>query len=242
MIEINHLSYKIKQKTIIDDITMRLSPGKIYALMGPNGVGKTTFFRCLSGIYEADAGTITLRGKEIDPSSREWKQNISLVPDQNALFDELTIQEHLKLVCAIYNVGTDEAHRRIEKLIRLFDLKEYRHYQSKNLSFGFNKRLAIALSLLYNAGLFLFDEPLSGLDAGSINLFNRILTFLKDKGKTVLICSHYISLMQNVCDVIHELYDAKIVNTIDKDRQDPVRFAKTYSLDNEGKPELTWIG
>jgi ABC-type multidrug transport system ATPase subunit len=185
----------------LEGITIELSAGSLSLVTGPNGAGKTSLLRCLAGLDPHDAGTIELDGVVVDVASTTWKSAVALVPDDNALFGELSVEEHAELACILAAVPREEARDRIAPLLELLSLTPYRARRSGELSFGYRKRLAIALSLLQPATLYLFDEPLVGLDVPALELFRGILGLLRDRGRIVVVASHITAPLASLADL-----------------------------------------
>lgn len=170
MLEIIELKKAFGKKTVLDRLSISLKPG-VWALYGPNGSGKSTLLRILWGEMRADSGQILWEGKAIKPADRAWKANISIVPDDDALIEGLSLQENLRLWGILNNVPRAEIDERTNLLVKLLRLEQAAGARDVGeLSRGNRKRLSIAMTLLRDASLYLMDEPFASLDAESIGI------------------------------------------------------------------------
>lgn len=218
--EIDALTCRIGGTTILDELTAECPDGGITVLIGPNGAGKTTLLRCLWGDLPAVPARITLGGRTVDPASVDWKREVGVVPDSDALFAELTVGEQLALAGTLFGIRGDRQKERVDSLIEAFGLSDHRDALGKELSAGLRKRLAIALSLVHAPRLILLDEPLNSLDyAGGETLF-ALLRFLRSVGRTVVVSSHSIAALLLVADRVLEIDHGRIVNSVDVDGND----------------------
>lgn len=177
--EIVGLSYEIGRTAILHNLSTECPDGWITAIAGPNGAGKTTLLRWLCGALLPNTASFIFGGRMVDPSATEWKKVVGIVPDSDALFGELTVEEQVGLTATLFGIGDDEQKERVQSLIDLFELSDRRNALGRELSAGMRKRLAIALSLVHAPQLFLLDEPLNSLDyAGGETLF-ELLLFLR---------------------------------------------------------------
>jgi ABC-type multidrug transport system ATPase subunit len=194
MIELQDLRIDIEEHTILDGASARLDSGEVVALIGENGAGKTTLLRALAGLIPLARGRVALDGEPRKTTSPEWMSDVSYVADKNDLFPELSAREHFEVLRRLWDVGKDETLKREDRLLSLLGIPDNEaDTQAKYLSFGYQKRLAIALSLFTPRVLFLFDEPFNGLDINSMAIFEAIVAYLRAAGKIVLISTHNVA-------------------------------------------------
>lgn len=214
---IERVTCRIGRRTILYELSAECPEGGVTVLVGPNGAGKTTLLRCLSGDLPPDPGVITFRGRQVDLASPGWQRIVGVVPDSDALFGELTVEEQMELTATLFGVRNDDQRERVASLIEVFGLSDHRDAFAKELSSGLRKRLAIALSLIHAPELFLLDEPLNSLDyAGGETLF-ELLRFLRKVGRTVVVSGHSIAALLLVADRVIEIAQGRIVNSVDID-------------------------
>lgn len=178
----------------LDNISFCVPKGKITGLIGSNGSGKTTSLKCLLGFYDDYIGTITIDGessKEIIDS----QQLISYIPDKTVLYEELTVNEHFSFISAMY--GSED---RIDNLIDKFSLSPHLDKFPHELSKGTAQKVLIGCALLRNFDILVADEPFEGLDPIQIVVVKNIFEELRDSGKTILVSTHLLSIIEPICD------------------------------------------
>lgn len=213
MLDIDHLKWTRSGKLVLDDVSLSFAPGTLTLVTGPNGAGKTSLLRCVSGLERRDQGVIRLDDTVVDVASETWKASVALVSDDNALFPELTVEEHATLACIMAGVGRDESARRIDPLLGLFSLDRFRDRRSAELSFGYRKRLALALSLLHPVKIYLFDEPLVGLDAAALDVLQSLLGLLRARDRIVIVASHIIAPLAALSDATVRMENGRVGTT-----------------------------
>jgi ABC-type multidrug transport system ATPase subunit len=213
MLEIDRLGCARGGARVLEAINYSFPAASMTLVTGPNGAGKTTLLRCIAGLEPHDSGRIVHDGHVVDVGSQDWRASVAMVPDDNALFPELTAEEHVALACALAGVSRDQTQERVVPLLELFSLETYRHHWSGELSFGYRKRLAIALALVQPAAIYLLDEPLVGLDAASLDVFRSVLALLRARGKIVIVASHITAPLADIADTVVGMRDGRAVGT-----------------------------
>ncbi len=199
----------------LNDLSLVFPDGRISALIGSNGAGKTSLLRYLSGQIQPVEGFTLFEGSKIDLRSNDWRAKLGIVPDDDALFTELTVSEQLALAATCYGLTEAEGQNRIEKLLSLFDLGEKRDALGRELSAGMKKRVSLALALIHGPRVFLMDEPLNALDYISGETFFRLLATLKDAKRTVIISGHHVAALIRVADRVIELEKGRLKACVD---------------------------
>lgn len=213
--EVSGLTYAAHDSLILDNLSAQFPDGQITALIGPNGAGKTTMLRCLSGELRARSGVVRFGNSEVDLQSDAWKFTTGVVPDSDALFEELTVSEQLRLAATLFGIRGGEQDVRVRSLIELSGLSDRHDALGGELSAGMRKRLAVAIALVHAPRILLFDEPLNTMDYTSSETFFELLGFLRSTGRTVLISGHSLHALVRVADRIVELRQGTVVNSID---------------------------
>ena len=198
MIEIEGLVKNYDDFTAVDDLSLRVESGEILGLVGPNGAGKTSTLRCLSGIIPITAGRVRICGFDIEKEPIEARRRLAFVPDEPHLFDHLTTWDHMTLFARIYGVAN--AEQRATELLEQNDLSEQHHAFPGELSRGMKQKLIISCALLHEPEALVFDEPLTGLDPGSMRRTKRTITNTAERGASVIVSSHMLQLVEEVCD------------------------------------------
>ncbi len=198
MIEIDGLVKNYDGFTAVDDLSLRVESGEILGLVGPNGAGKTSTLRCLSGIIPMTAGRVRICGFDLEEEPIETRRRLAFVPDEPHLFDHLTTWNHMTLFARIYGVAN--AEQRATELLEQNDLSERHHSFPGELSRGMKQKLIISCALLHEPEALVFDEPLTGLDPGSMRRTKRMISNTAEHGASIIVSSHMLQLVEEVCD------------------------------------------
>tara|TARA_B100001123_G_C15286692_1_gene1015886 strand:- start:924 stop:1658 length:735 start_codon:yes stop_codon:yes gene_type:complete len=182
----------------VDGLSLRVEPGQILGLVGPNGAGKTTTLRCLAGIIPATSGRITIAGFDLRHRPTEARQCLAFVPDEPYLFDHLTVRDHLTLFARLYRVDDGQAHA--DTLLRDAALTGRELAFPTELSRGMKQKLVVACALLHRPRVLVLDEPLTGLDPAAMRQMKRTVRQTADNGAAIIISSHMLHLVEEVCD------------------------------------------
>lgn len=199
-------------RPVIRGASARAAGGEIVALLGPNGAGKTTLLHFIAGVLKSDSGDLYYGGRKVDPSCHDWRLRLAYVLDDGGIIPLLTVEEQLFLHCALIGVDRGQAAERTRRVIDLLDLNRYRGYRADELSSGLRKRLGIALGIIRTAEVFLFDEPFSALDAQSIAILGRILATLGDRGRIVILASHSLQFLEELCSRVWTLTEGTVAD------------------------------
>lgn len=178
-------------------ITFSLPAGTVGALVGPNGAGKTTTIRALCGIIRPTSGTLRVAGLDVQAEPLKVKQVVAYVPDDPPLFETLTVWEHLRFIASAYQV--EDFQLRGAELLTQLNLDSKRNALASELSRGMRQKVAIACAYLHNPAVLFFDEPLTGLDPAAIRLLKRTMVERAEQGATVLVSSHLLALVEDIC-------------------------------------------
>lgn len=197
MIEVVDFRKEYASVVAADGISFSLPSGTIGALIGPNGAGKTTTIRALCGILKPTSGRLIVAGYDVQTEPLKVKQSIAYVPDDPPLFETLTVWEHLQFIASAYSVNDFESIA--EPLLKQLNLESKRGAQASELSRGMRQKVAIACAYLHSPKVLFFDEPLTGLDPAAIRLLKRTMVERVDQGATVLVSSHLLALVEDIC-------------------------------------------
>ncbi len=193
-----HEFRKVYDSTVAaDGITFSLPAGTVGALIGPNGAGKTTTIRALCGIIRPTSGSLRVAGFDVQQETLQVKQRVAYVPDDPPLFETLTVWEHLQFIAAAYQL--DNFRPQAESLLLELQLEHKRHALASELSRGMRQKVAIACAYLHEPQIIFFDEPLTGLDPAAIRLLKRTMAEKAERGATVLVSSHLLALVEDIC-------------------------------------------
>lgn len=183
----------------LDYLDIDIKPGEIFGLLGPNGSGKTTAINCILGLLTYSSGNIRVFGQELKPSSYELKRRIGVVPQEVAVFNELSVQENITYFCSLYVDGKTERRRLVAEAIEFAGLGDYAKYRPKALSGGLKRRLNIACGIAHQPDLVFFDEPTVAVDPQSRNAILDGIRQLNEAGSTIVYTSHYMEEVEQIC-------------------------------------------
>jgi lipooligosaccharide transport system ATP-binding protein len=203
---------KFGDRTAVDALSLDVPAGVCFGLLGPNGAGKTTTLRMIYGVTRPSGGTIQVFGLDIARHLRAVRSRLGVTLQQNVLVEALTPEENLRVFGRYHLLREPELSRRIEEVIAFLDLGSHAKLPVKQLSGGFQRRLAIALSLMNRPELLILDEPTTGLDpAVRLALWSRIRE-LRAAGTTVLLTTHYMDEAQRLCDRVAIISAGNVVD------------------------------
>ncbi len=208
----------------VTDLSFSVRPGEVIGLVGPNGAGKTTTLRCLAGIIPPTRGAVRICGRDIASDPIEAKRRLAFFSDEPRLFDYLTVDQHLNFTARIYSVANYQEIAR--PLLEELEIADKRDKLPIELSRGMKQKLAIACGLLHSPEVIFFDEPLTGLDPIGIRRMKDSILRRAQAGAAILISSHLLHLLEEVCSHVLILKSGKKVidGTLEEIRQ---KFSET---------------
>jgi ABC-2 type transport system ATP-binding protein len=200
MLQVDALKKSYGSLLAVNGVSLHAGTGEIVGLLGPNGAGKTTTVSMIAGLVRPDSGSVRIEGRPLGGDTDSNKRRIGLVPQDVALFDELTAQSNLELFAALYDLDGAAAKRAIGEALDLVGLADRAQERVKNFSGGMKRRLNLAAALLHDPQILLLDEPTVGVDPQSRNAIFDNLEVLKQRGKTLLYTTHYMEEAERLCD------------------------------------------
>lgn len=192
----------------VNEIDFTVREGEVVGLLGPNGSGKSTTVKMILGLLYPTAGQLTVLGKA--PRAVETKREIGYLPEESYLYKYLTAEETLDFFGALFNLSAAERRNRIDQLLDMVGLAHARHRRVGEFSKGMARRIGLAQAMINDPSLLIFDEPTSGLDPLGCREVKDLIMELKKRGKTVLITSHLLSDVEDICDRVVILYGGKV--------------------------------
>ncbi|HEV7667750.1 MAG TPA: ABC transporter ATP-binding protein [Thermoanaerobaculia bacterium] len=202
LLEARDLAKSYGGRPAVAGVTLALAPGEIFGLLGPNGAGKTTTVSMLCGLLPPDAGTVLVGGRAISGDADPAKRQIGLVPQEIALYDELSALANLRFFGALYGLGGAALESAIGAALELVGLADRARDLVKTMSGGMKRRLNLAGALLHDPAVLLLDEPTVGVDPQSRNAIFDNLEELRRRGKALLYTTHYMEEAERLCDRI----------------------------------------
>lgn len=218
MIEVSGLTKVYGKFTAVDSLGFTVQPGEVMGLVGPNGAGKTTTLRCATGIIPPTRGIVRITGIDIAADPVRAKRHLAFFPDEPRLFEHLTVEQHLNFVARLY--GVPDWRGRAEPLLAELEMADKRGMLPGELSRGMKQKLTIACGLLHHPRVIFFDEPLTGLDPRGIRNMKATMRRLARDGAAIILSSHLLSLLEEVCTHVLILTHGKRVagGTVDEVR------------------------
>jgi ABC-2 type transport system ATP-binding protein len=212
-IETFGLSKAFGDKLAVDQVQLHVQRGTLYGFLGHNGAGKSTTIKMLTGLLTPTAGSVQVLGRNmLDPAeSLEAKRHIGVIPENLALFDNLTAKEYLMFVGRIHGISLDTIRQRSDELLQLLSLDRETKKLTLEYSHGMKKKLSLAAALLPNPELLFLDEPFEGVDAVASVTIRDLLTNFVARGSTVFITSHVLEIVQKLCSHIGIIAQGKLV-------------------------------
>jgi ABC-2 type transport system ATP-binding protein len=213
IIQINDVVKKFGATTALAGIGFQVQKGNTVGLLGPNGSGKTTTMRLLTGMIDPDGGSI--RVMDMDPQKQgDGIRAVSGVLTENAaMYEWMSGRQNLEFFGALYGLGPDALAKKIDELTELFGMKDYVGKKVSGYSTGMKKRLAVARALINEPRILLLDEPTSGLDPESAQSILNLIQLLKSEEVTILLCTHNLNEAQKVCDEFVFLDSGTVLET-----------------------------
>ncbi len=260
MLQIDHLYKNYGKFRAVNDLTLHIPQGDLFGFVGPNGAGKTTTMRIVCGLMLPSAGSITINGMDALAHPKEMKKQIGYVPDFFGVYDNLKVKEYMDFYGSMYRMTAKEIERVSDDLLELVNLADKKEVFVDTLSRGMKQRLCVARALLHNPALLILDEPNSGLDPRARVEMKELLLNLRSMGKTIMISSHILSELSEMCNSIgimdhgnlaaaghiedimeRVLGNDRLIITLEEGRKTAVRIASEYvgvKIDSVGEHEL----
>jgi ABC-2 type transport system ATP-binding protein len=209
------------RRPVLHGLTFKVMPGEMVGLIGLNGAGKSTAIRHLLGLMKPLAGTVRIGGVTLEEDAERYRRSFAYVPETPLLFDELTVQEHLRLTAMAYGIEEPVYAGRAERLLAEFRMADKRTAFAAHLSKGMKQKVMIMNALLAAPPLYLIDEPFLGLDPLGVRSLLERLEAEKRSGSAILMSSHILSTLEAYCDRYLVLHDGRLIasGTLDELRE-----------------------
>jgi ABC-2 type transport system ATP-binding protein len=198
-VEVQHIAKSFGNTKAVEDVSFSVEPGEIFGLLGPNGAGKTTAIRILLDIFRPDHGTVAVLG---GPLSEEKKARIGYMPEERGLYLDQPLETCLLYLASLKGMPGRDARTRLEELLVRFDLAPHRRKKVKELSKGMQQKAQIILTILHRPELIVIDEPFTSLDPVNVQLVKDLLRDLRRDGVTILMSTHQMHQVEELCDRI----------------------------------------
>lgn len=199
IVHVENLVKRYDDLIALDHFNLSIAPGEIFGLLGPNGSGKTTSINCILQLLAYDKGTIELFGEPMTPARYDLKRRIGVVPQQVAVFDELTVRENIDYFCSLYVSDRKRRRALVDEAIDFVGLSDFAKFRPGKLSGGLARRLNIACGIAHKPELIFFDEPTVAVDPQSRNAILEGIQNMNRQGSTVVYTSHYMEEVEEIC-------------------------------------------
>jgi len=211
MLEVRSLTKYYGALPALRNASFTAKPGQILGYLGPNGSGKSTTVRMLVGLMEPTSGQVLWQGRSIFENLPAYRQRLGYVPEEPFLYTHLTAPEYLRLVGGLRGLDDRVLNTKIERFLDLLGLADDQYSTLAAFSKGMRQKVQIASALLHNPDLIILDEPFSGLDVGAALMLRTVVKSLADEGRTILMSSHVIEVVEQLCTDVVILADGHVV-------------------------------
>lgn len=217
MLTIKNLNkkYKGSDRFSVKNLSLSINDGEIFGFVGKNGAGKSTTIKCMTGIIPFESGEICVCGHDIKKDPIGAKMNIGYVPDDHAVYDNLTGKEYVVFMGNVYGVDKETLQKRIQTFAQLFSMTKYMDKQIRSYSHGMKQKICIIAALIHNPKFWVLDEPLMGLDPQSMAEIKSYMLEHKRQGNTVFFSSHNIDMVEKLCDRVGIMHNGQLLEVID---------------------------
>lgn len=239
MIKTEHLTKQYGSLTALADLDLTIKTGDIFGFIGPNGAGKTTTMRILATLLEPTRGHAFIDGMDVGKKGKDVRRIVGYMPDFMGVYDDLKVFEYLEFFAAAFGIERKKRKAIVDGVLELTDLQSKANFTVDSLSRGMQQRLGLARVLIHDPKVLILDEPASGLDPRARIEVRELLKELKRMGKTIMISSHILSELEEICDHIGIIERGQLVfsGTMDeiRNRTGVQSKVKVQVVDNEAK-------
>jgi len=213
VIDVENLTKNYEGHWAVQGVSFHVQEGDIFGFIGPNGAGKTTSIRIISTLLEPTSGTVKVGGRNVIGDAEAVRRLIGFMPDNFGVYERITVWEYLDFFAAAYGIDRRQRAAAIEGIMELTDLKGLRDRLTGELSKGMRQRLCLAKTLVHDPKVLILDEPANGLDPRARIEFRALLKELRSMGKTILISSHILTELSDICSSVAILEKGKVVTS-----------------------------
>jgi ABC-2 type transport system ATP-binding protein len=243
MISCRDLTKRYGSATAVDRLTLEIPAGTICTLLGPNGAGKTTTVEMLTGQIAPSAGEAKVCGIDIRDGGTELKRRIGVLPQDLGLFDDLTVEEHLRLTGDVYGVESGDAKARTDQLLDLLGLADARRVFARNCSHGMRKKTSFAMALLPNPEVLFLDEPFEAIEPVASRVMEGILIGAASRGIAVFLTAHILPIAERVAERVVILRAGRVVwNSLAEEVPHSIERLYFDLAEAPASGELDWLG
>jgi ABC-2 type transport system ATP-binding protein len=206
MLEVKNISKSFYRKIALDDVSMTVNSGEIFGLLGPNGAGKTTLIRIINRIIEPDKGHVRFKG---DIMTQHHLSQIGYLPEERGLYRSMTVEDHALFLGQLRGLSKSDVKRQLDYWIERFNIADWRKKRIEELSKGMAQKVQFICTVLHEPSLLILDEPFSGFDPINVELIKQELIEMRAKGKTIILSSHNMKSVEEICDRVALIHHSK---------------------------------
>ncbi len=238
---IERITKRYGEFTAVNDLSLKVRPGRVFGLIGPNGAGKTTTIRMIVNIIVPDTGRIELFGKQM---TTELQDRIGYLPEERGLYRKMKVGEQLRFFAELKGLKGKEADQRIDNWLSKLQLSDWKEKRAKDLSKGMQQKIQFITAVIHNPDLLILDEPFSGLDPVSVDLMKETILEQKASGKTIILSTHQMEIAEKLCDDVcminraHKVLDGRLREIRKSFSRNAVALQFQGSKDVLNDPEL----
>lgn len=208
ILKVNDVEKSFKNKKVVKELSFQVNKGEIMGLLGPNGAGKTTTIRMIMGIIQPDSGSVSFRGNGMGKSS---KSNIGYLPEERGLYEDAKTRDVLEYLGTLKGMSRQSARENAEVWLEKLDLSGHEDAKISELSKGMAQKVQFIASILHEPDLTILDEPFAGLDPVNQDLFRGIVKELRQAGTTILLSSHRMNMVEELCERVFMIHEGRDV-------------------------------
>ncbi|MEG2018850.1 MAG: ABC transporter ATP-binding protein [Clostridium sp.] len=209
ILEIKNIHKNYGDQAAVDGIDLKIESGQIYGILGPNGAGKSTLIGMICGLIKKTSGEVIY--EEQTSKIRKWKENIGIVPQDLALYFDLTAEENISFFCSLYGYKGADLKARTERTLDFVGLSDVKNKKASQFSGGMKRRLNIGCAIAHSPKLIIMDEPTVGIDPQSRNHILESVLKLREEGATIIYTSHYMQEVDDICDRIAIVDNGRVI-------------------------------
>ncbi|HJR64759.1 MAG TPA: ABC transporter ATP-binding protein [Gemmatimonadaceae bacterium] len=210
MIQLRGLTKRYGSFVAVDSIDLDVPRGELFGFLGPNGAGKTTTLRMIAGILRPTAGSVRVRGIDLAADPIAAKAGLGFIPDRPFIYEKLTAAEFLRFVAGLYGQHGAIVERRLDALLALFDLDEWKEELVESFSHGMRQKLIISSAFLHRPEVIVVDEPMVGLDPKAARILKDLFREYTRRGNTIMMSTHTLEVAETMCDRIAIIHGGRI--------------------------------
>ncbi|MBE9388369.1 ABC transporter ATP-binding protein [Vagococcus salmoninarum] len=221
-LEINNLTGGYGHIPVLKDVNFSVNSGEIVGLIGLNGAGKSTTIKNIIGLLTPQQGSILIEGESLRSHPETYRKKIGYIPETPALYEELTLKEHIEITAMAYDIPLEEAYRRADALLKTFRLENKLDWFPAHFSKGMKQKVMVLCAFLIEPSLYIIDEPFLGLDPLAIHALLELMDQMRQDGAAILMSTHILATAEKYCDRFVVLHEGKVraIGTIADLRQE----------------------